>query len=170
MNPFDIAVNFNGINTEIGNFSAIISCMTNLDDFSGDVKIKPFRMTLANGAEKYLQDAEIQLNISGEANLSRQAVNLNDASMSLNGLTLDFSGTVENDTTDNSITTNLSYSFNSWSIQSLMALVPASMSSLLEGIQASGQLSSEGVIDGVYSQSSFPMADINLKLERGTLN
>ena len=169
INPFDIAVSINGIKTEIENFSALINCATNLDDFSGEAQIKPFRMTLANGAEKYLQDAEIQLNLAGEANLSNQTFNLKNASMSLNGLKLDLSGTVENDTINNSLATNLSYKFNSWSIQSLLSLVPASMASLLEGIDASGQLSSEGVIDGIYSQSSFPMADIRLTLERGTL-
>ena len=167
--PFDIKLHYNTINTEIENLSATISCATDFDDFSGNISIKPFRVTFENGNEKYLQNADIQLNAVADANFSRQAVNIKEAFVSLNDLRLDVSGTVENDTLNKALATNLSYIFSSWSVKTLVALVPPSFAGYLEGIDIGGQISSEGVIDGIYSAFSRPMANIKLKLEKGTL-
>ena len=170
ISPFDITLKYNTIETEIENFSVKIDCVTDLNEFSGDIFIFPFGITYENGNEKYLQNAKIKLNIIGDANLSRQSVNIKEASISLNGLELDMSGTVENDTINKCINTNISYNFSSWLIKKLIDLVPPSMTSYLQGIDVDGLLSSEGIIEGKYSQSSFPMANIRLRLDNGTLN
>ena len=168
LKPFDIKLNYNTINAEIENLSATINASSNLDDFSGDVSIKPFLITLEDGDEKFLQNANLQLNVVADANLSQQAVNIQEATLELNEFKFFLKGRIETDSL-NKMNTNLSYKFASWSIKDLIALLPESIAAYLDGIDISGQLSSEGAIDGIYDDSSFPVADLKLKLERGTL-
>ena len=173
INPFDIFLNYNSANAKINELSLNIKCTTDLDNFSGDMNIKPFRITFVNDNEEYLQNAEIQLNVIADASLSRRWLNLKETSLSLNDFKIDLLGTIENNVIDNDSEkwiTNLSYKFNSWSIKDIIELIPKSFASYLDGIDISGKLSSEGLIEGVYDEASFPMADVNLKLEKGTLN
>ena len=171
INPFDFTLFYHSdslnFDTDIRNFSATISASTDFDKFSGNIRLDPFKTTFCLDDEKYLQDAHIGLNIDADAVLSRQLIQLNKASVSLNDLKLDFFGTIENDTVQKTIATDLSFKFNSWSVKNIMALIPNTFASYLKGIEASGNLSSEGTITGNYSKSSMPLMDIRVLFENG---
>ena len=173
INPFDLSLFYYSdslkFDTDIKNLNAAVSASTDFDNFSGNIRLAPFKTTFNLGNEKYLQDALIGLNVAADAVLSRQFIRLKEASASLNDLKLDVAGTVENDTVQKIIATDLTYKFNSWSVKSIMALVPTAFASYLNGIEASGNLSSEGTVIGNYSQSSMPLMDLRILFEKGTL-
>ena len=171
--PFDLQLYYQSdslqINTEIGKLATTISGTVDPDNFSGNIRTKPFQMTFSLDDEKYLQNDVIQLDVTADADLSGQSITLKETSIALNDLNLDLSGTVVNDTLNKNMNVDVKYKFSSWPLKSIMALIPASFSSYTEGIDAGGMLSSEGSIDGVFSESSFPLMDIRLLLEKGTL-
>ena len=78
-------------------------------------------------------------------------------------------GTVENDTVNKNIITDLNYKFASWPVKNMLALVPPSFNSYFKGIDADGLLSSQGSIKGVMNDSVMPLMDIHLLLEKGIL-
>ena len=173
INPFDMTLYYDSdslkFDTDVRNLSAAISGSTDFDNFSGNIRLEPCKITFCLGNEKYLQDALIGLNVAADAVLSRQFVRLKEASASINDLKLDVAGTVENDTVRKLIAADLSYKFSSWSVKSIMALIPNTFASYLNGIEVSGQLSSEGTVTGEYSQSSMPLMDMRVLFEKGTL-
>ncbi|MDR2910333.1 MAG: AsmA family protein [Bacteroidales bacterium] len=153
----------------IKNMSAVVNGSAHGDSISGKISMEPCEVMFQLGNEKYLQDAVVGLNIVADAMLSRQFVMLKEVSLSVNDLKLDVAGTIENDTVQKLVATNLSYKFSSWPVKSIMALVPPSFSSYTEGVAADGNLYSEGTVKGVYSQSSMPLIDLRVLLENGTL-
>jgi len=155
--------------TEIRNLSAIISGLVNGDHISGSVRLESNQAGFVLGEEVYLPDVPVGLNVVADAVLSRQFVHLKEASLSIGGLKLDFAGTVENDTIRKQIATDLSYKLASWPVKNIMALIPPSFTSYVKGIEADGELSSEGTVIGVYSPSSMPLIDVRVMLEKGRL-
>jgi hypothetical protein len=165
----DILLQYGSINTGIANLSMTVNGKADPETISGDIRLEPFNVTFGLGDQTYLQNALVRLNVAADVNLSRQWIRLKEASATVNGLQLDIAGTLENDTLHQSLTVEAQYKFNSWPVKSIMALVPPSFSSYLNGIDADGKLSSEGRIDGTYSASSFPAADLRILLEKGEL-
>ena len=156
-------------NTGIRNLSAVVSGSSDSENISGSIRLEPCRLSFQVGNEKFLQDAHIGLNVVADAVLSRQFVQLKEASLSVNDLSFDITGTFENDTVRKLIATDLSYKFSSWPVKNIMALIPSSFSSYVQGIEADGLLSSDGAVRGEYSASSIPVMDIRVMLEKGTL-
>jgi len=155
--------------TDIRNLSAVISGLVDGDNISGSVCLESNQVGFALGEEVYLLDIPVELNVVANAIISRQFFQLKEASLSVNKLTLDLAGTVENDTIQKLVATDLSYKFASWPVKNIMALVPPSFASYAKGLEADGKLSSEGTINGVYSSSSMPLMDIHVLLEKGML-
>ena len=173
IHPFDVKLNYASdslnFDADVRNLSAVISGSTDLDQFSGNIRLEPFQTTFSLGNEIYLNDALVGLSIAADAALSRQFVQLKEASISINGLKLDVAGTVENDNVRKEIATGLSYRFASWPVKSIMALIPPSLTAYVKGIEADGKLSSEGTVSGVYSPLSMPVVDMRVLLEKGAL-
>ena len=173
VNPFDLALHYDSdslkFDTNIRSLAVSVSGTTDDDNFSGKIRLFPCHVTLELDNEKYLHDALLELNLSADAVLSRQFVRLKEAYLSVNDLKLDFAGTVENDTVRKQVATDLSYKFDSWQVKSIMSLIPPTFASYIEGIEAAGILSSEGTVNGVYSESSMPMMDVRILYEKGTL-
>ena len=171
-NPFDMVLHYDSDSlkfiTDIRNLTATISGTFTDDDFSGKIRLEPSKMTLELDNEIYLHDALIGLDLVADAIFSRQFVNMKEATISVNDLKLDVTGTVEIDTA-NYIITDLTYKTDSWPVKNVMELIPSAFASYIEGIELDGKLSSEGTIKGIYNESSMPMMDIRLMLGRGTL-
>ena len=173
INNLDAMLHYNSdsltFDTGILNLSAAINALVDGDHISGIIRMESDQMGFAFDNEKYLQNVPVGLNIDAEADLSRQFIRLKDASLTVNDLKLDLAGTVENDTVQKLIATDLSYKFASWPVKSVISLIPPSFASYVEGIEAGGLLSSEGTVNGVYSSSSMPLIDSRVLLEKGTL-
>lgn len=172
VNSFDGMLHYgsDSLTFDIGirDMSAALSGLTNGDSISGKISVEPCKTMFQLGDEKYLQDAVVGMNIVADAVLSRQFVTLKEASISVNDLKFDVAGTIENNNIQELVSTDLSYKFVSWPVKSLIALVPPSFSSYIEGVAVNGNLSSEGTVRGVYGQTSMPLIDLYVLLENGT--
>ena len=154
----------------IHDLSAEITGAVRQDDISGKLNLATPGISLAYGGEKYLEQASLRLDVPVDAIPSRQFIHLKYARVSLNGLDLMLNGTLENDTIQREIRTDLDYQLSSWPVSRMMALVPPSLQTNLEGMDADGLLSSEGSIKGSMSDSVMPLMDIHLQLEEGKMN
>lgn len=128
---------------------------------------------LAYGGEKYLSETPIFLKATADADLASQKADIHNAMLSLAGLGLTLDGSVQNDTL-RGIDTDLHYKLADWPLEKLLALVPPAFESYVEGITASGLLSSEGTVKGLYAEGSMPnaegsmpMIDANVSLSDG---
>ncbi len=157
------------VNTEIRDLDAKISGTVIHDNVSGDVRLSTSMISLDYGGEKYLQQASLQLNLPIDVVMSKQFIRLKNATAKINELELALDGTVENDTVNKNINTDLTYKISSWQVNKILALVPPSYMSYFKGIDVDGLLSSDGSIKGVYNASQMPLLDIHLLFEKGTL-
>ena len=155
------------LNTFIRDLRASIAGTITADNISGNVNISTPGISFEYDGEKYLTDASIQLDIPADVIPSRQKINLKKAKISINDLDLLLNGTLENDTLNQHIVTDIAYKLSSWPLSSMLALVPPSLQEKLEGIDGEGMLTSEGAIKGFLNDSIMPLMDIHLMLEEG---
>ena len=170
LNPFDLffAARASEMTVEVARFSPTFTVSMKHDDARANLEIAPFALSFNLEDEQYLTNAEISLSALADVVISRQKVSFEHLTASINGLELSMQGSVENDTVNNHILTDVSYSLQEWNIADLIALVPASFQHYLDGIEVDGQISSEGKITGIYGENSMPTLDIHLLLENAT--
>ena len=167
----DLSLSYNDLslklNTVIRNLSANIAGMIEPDKISSNIKVRRSVISLEYNGEKYLQQAEFKLDIPIDFIPSRQFLGMKEAKAAVNDLEFRFSGSVENDTLNRNLITDLNYGFSTWPVKNLLALVPPSFSSYFKGIEADGLLSSEGSVKGLLNDSAMPMLEIRMMLEKG---
>jgi hypothetical protein len=170
----DVNLQYNDLSSRLSavirNLTAEIAGSLEQDHISGKVNLATPGISLAYAGEKYLDQASLGLDIPVDLVPSHQHVQLNNAKISLNGLDLLLRGTLENDTINRIITTDINYQFSSWPLGSMMAMVPPSLQANFKGIDADGLLTSEGSIRGTMNDSVMPLMDIRLLLEKGSMN
>lgn len=136
------------------------------DALDADIKMPPSMVSFHYGGEHFLREATVGMDVAAVVDLAQQSAAISIFNLSVNGLRLDVSGNVTNDTTHNSIATDLAYKFDRWPVKELMAMVPASMASYFKGIEADGLLSSEGTVRGEYLDPvSMPLIDAAVVIE-----
>ena len=169
----DISLHYNDLslklNTEIRNLSAKINGTVIRDKISANVKVSSSMISLDYGGEKYLQQAAVQFDLPVDVITSRQLITLKNATVSINDMELLLNGTIENDTVSKNINADLTYKLASWPVKNILALVPPSYKSYINGIEADGLLSSDGSIKGIFNDSHMPLMDMHLLFEKGTL-
>ena len=139
------------------------------DAISAKIVSKPFLLSLNFNGDNYLKNTQFQLNTNSIINLSRQLVVFKETKLSVNDLSLSLSGSVENDTINSTLITDIEYNFENWNIKKIIALIPEMFSSYLEGIDVTGIISSKGTISGNYNDKNIPAVDILFDLKNGTL-
>ena len=171
INTSMISLQYDGekLNTEIRDLSANIDGAVFRDKISGNVKISNSIISLDYNGEKYLQQASAELDLPIDVITSRQHITLKNAKASINDMELLLNGTIENDTVTKNITTDLTYKLASWPVKNILALVPPSYKSYLNGTDVDGLLSSDGSIKGIYNASHMPLMDMHIVFEKGTL-
>jgi hypothetical protein len=171
LNPFDIDfVDYGSMDIQIRNFAPTLTvAMQKQDDARAKLDISPFSLSFRMDGEQYLLKENVAINGVADIVLSRQLINFENLTASLNDLEISLKGSIENDTLNGNILTDISYSLQSWNISDLLALVPASFEHYLEGIDVAGQISSNGTITGVYSENSMPLLDAQVLLANGTV-
>ncbi len=158
------------INSVIHDLSTEIIGVVKQDNISGKVKLAASGISFEYDGEKYLEQASIKMDIPVDIIASRQIINLKNATISINDLELGLNGTVENDTLNQHIITDIEYKLSSWPLRNILALVPPSLHSKLEGIDGDGLLTSQGSIQGILNDSVMPLMDIHLVLQEGKMN
>ncbi len=158
------------IKSKILDLNADVSGIINADSISGRINLVSRSVSIDYEGEKYLNNASLDFDIPADFLPSKIFVRLKDATASVNGLELFLNGTVENDTISKNLITDISYRLESWHVKQIVALIPPSFNSYLEGIKADGLLSSRGHIKGIMNDSVMPLMDIGLEMKDGTLN
>ncbi len=157
------------INTVIENLNAKISGRISRDSISCDIKVSRSDIDFEYKGEVYLNQASVKLDIPADVIQSRQFIRLKGATASVNNLKIGLNGTIENDTVNRNIVTDISYKLEAWPVQNTLALVPPFFNSYIKDIEASGLLSSEGTIKGFLGDSVTPVMDIHVLLKQGML-
>ncbi len=157
------------LNTVINDLSARINGTVTNDNISGTVNLNTSMISLDYGGEKYLQQAALRIDLPLELITGRQYIKLKNATASINDMELLLDGTIENDTLTKTVTSDLTYKLGSWQVKNILALVPPSYKSYLNGIEVDGLLSSDGSITGIYNASHMPLLDMHVLFEKGTL-
>lgn len=155
--------------SEIRDLNSEISGFIKADSISGQIEIESPSVSLEYDGEKYLQSASVSLDMPLDFKPSRQLIGIKEASVSVNSLELLLNGTIENNTVSKNLITDLTYRLESWPVKNIIALVPPSFVSYLEGIEADGVLTSGGHIKGIMNDSVMPLMDISLEMKEGTL-
>ncbi len=162
----DLSTNLNAL---IQNLDAKLTGTVTSDNISGNLEVSRSMISLEFAGEKYLEQASINFNVPVDLIPSRQFINLKNARFSINDLELWLNGSLENDTVHQSLSTDIGYTFSSWQVSTILALVPTSFHSYLDGIELDGFLTSEGSIKGQLNDSLMPLMDIHLTLENGVM-
>jgi len=157
------------LNSVIRDLTAKITGTITQDSISSNINVSRSGISFEYEGEKYLQQAAVQFDIQVDVIPSRQFIRLISATASINDLELLLNGTVENDTVNQNIITDINYKLTSWSVKNMMALVPPSFHSYFEGIESDGLLTSQGSIKGLLNDSVMPLLDIHLLLEKGIM-
>lgn len=170
----DVTLRYNDLslklNAVVRDLSAIISGTIKHDELSGNINVRRSVISFEYAGEKYLQEAPVHFDIPVHVIPSRQLIMLKEATASVNDMEFLMNGSVENDTLNRQIISDINYHFNSWPVEKILAMVPASFKSYIKGIKAEGYLSSEGTIKGLMTDSVMPLLDIHLLLSKGAMD
>lgn len=139
------------------------------DNFTGHINLNNAGVSIEYDGQRYLELARLKFEIPSEINISRQIIQLKEAFVSINGLGFTVNGTIEIDTLSNNINTDIRYRSDSWNIQDALALIPPEYMSDFSSLDASGIISSAGIVKGIYSDSLMPLMDINLTFNQGAV-
>ncbi len=138
----------------------------NGDKGSADIALGTSAVTFAYAGDEYLTGGTVSLDAKADVDLEAQSATIHNGVLKLNALELALDGSVRNDTL-RGIDMDLKYKFGPWALEPVLALIPASFQSYLEGIDVEGNISSAGTVVGVYGDDSMPMIDMNLVLADG---
>lgn len=157
------------LNTAIRDLSAEINGTFKKDRISGRIMVSSSGISFGYKGEKYLRQVPVQFDFSADVIPSRQFIRLKNAKVMVNSLELFLDGTVMNDTASRNVITDLRYTFSSWPVSDILALVPPGFHSYLEGMDVHGKLTSQGSVKGLLNDSIMPLMDVHLNLEKGKM-
>lgn len=157
------------LNASINNLTAQFSGYLKSDIFDALIKVSESVVSVNFDGEQYLNAVAITMNMPVQVNLVSQLIKLANAEASFNSIEFEVNGSVENDTINKKMITDISYSTNSFSIPDMLALVPPSFQSYFEGLEAEGIMSSTGTVKGDYTDTSMPLMNIKFDLKNGNI-
>ncbi len=157
------------LNASINNLTARFSGYLKSDIFDALIKVSESVVSVNFDGEQYLNAVAITMNMPVQVNLASQLVKFTNAQASLNSIEFKLNGSVENDTINKKMITDISYSTNSFAIPDMLALVPPSFQSYFDGLEAEGIMSSTGTVKGDYIDSSMPLMNIKFDLKNGNV-
>jgi len=136
---------------------------------STQINVSKGLLSLSYEGESYLRKATVSLKTIAQISLSKQLIEFDKSEVSVNNMSLAFSGAVQNDTIHNRIIADINYQSKLLPLPEVLALIPSSYQSYLKGVVADGLVSSDGKIKGAYSDSLMPLIDMHIVLKDGTL-
>ena len=109
---------------------------------------------------KYLDNTSMEFNAVIDANLSDEIYNLKNNSLYVNGLRLNFEGSVAY--VDDDINLMLVYNAPDNSFKQLLSLIPLIYSEDFDKLVTTGQFSMDGFVKGIYSETKMPDFKVHL--------
>lgn len=108
---------------------------------------------------------DMDLEMTGLSDIKHAAVQLKDASLALNEFNIAIEGEAR---VLPDIEMDLQLATNKWHISDVLALVPAELFTMPDGITADGDLRVKAHVFGVYNDSTMPLIDANVLLTGAT--
>jgi len=133
---------------ELKDLNAQLSGTMDSVNLTSNLRVTNSIVTFIMDKEPYLNDAKIKLKIPSTVVLSKSLVEFGDSEFSINDIDLFFKGTIEDDSINKRINTNIEYRTNQFSVPTLIALIPPSFQSYVEGMTLEGMATSDGRISG----------------------
>lgn len=112
----------------------------------------------------YAQQLSINADIPAQVDIHNMGIQLQQARMAINEFEIALNGGVN---IQEDIRMDMRLALQNWQIADLLALLPPSLQSSLNGITADGRLSLEAQATGVYNDSIMPIVDAHLLLQDG---
>lgn len=116
------------------------------------------------GATAYADNLSLGLELPVALDLDLMSVDLKEAQLRVNQYVLGVDGIV---TVADELSMQLRLQTQDWQIKPFLALLPASVTDMLEGIDVDGLLSLDVDVAGVYGENEMPIVDASVVLKDG---
>lgn len=157
------------LNTNISNLTGKIAGTYLSGTFKGNVKIENSIISLAYDKEQYLDKVATCIGMDCEFTYPNLKVTFKNASGSLNNFPVQIGGFFKEDSIKQNLIFDLNFKVESSPVDQLLKMAPPSYQSYFNGMVFKGNLTIDGKMNGIYSDSTMPLFDINLLLNNGTL-
>jgi len=111
---------------------------------------------------RYLTDAKVSFRADIDAMLDSMIFVLKDNALTINGIALNWAGSIAMPGDD--ISTDLTFNAPETSFKSLLSLIPAFYMKGFEELKASGTFALDGTVKGIYSSADSTLPDITARL------
>lgn len=159
-----------GLLTDVRNLTAEISGNMISDTIKTQINVSEGLLSVTYDGEQYLRNASIETRTMVQIILSKMQVTFDKSEASINDMSLTYSGTASYVETPFQVITDISYQSKTLPLKEVLAIIPPSYQSYVEGIVADGLVTSDGIIKGVYSDSLMPLLDMRIILQNGTMH
>lgn len=156
----------NPILADVANLALEVKAEKKADLIDGKLMLCLPDASFKMGESVFLQNRRLLFDIPLSALVDSLKVNLEKAKLALDDHEIVLNGLAQY-CENQDIVMNLDFSTNKWVLSELFPLVPEEYASLLDGIEADGEVLLQGNVAGVYNDSVFPKIAANLLLENG---
>ncbi len=130
-----------------------------------DFKLKTSGVWVGMDGEQFLAGAPLRVSIPLVADLDKMSFDINDAKLAIEKIGLGLSGNIVMEENDN-IAMDILFGVDKLAISDLLAMVPASYTSMLEGMEVDGFVVMSGNVKGIFNDSLMPVVEANLLAEK----
>ena len=131
-------------------------------------------MRFSNDNVLFWQDGQLLVNkvatdlkTSLDLDRSTRTLTLNDANISLNGITCDVKGTLKRDTVRRAINVDIAYALHAPSLETVFNMIPESVLKR-ESMEARGSVKMEGDVKGWYGKQQMPAVTLKVQIDKAS--
>ena len=131
-------------------------------------------MRFSNDNVLFWQDGQLLVNkvatdlkTSLDLDRSTRTLTLNDANISLNGITFDVKGTLKRDTVRRALNVDIAYALHAPSLETVFNMIPESVLKR-ESMEAKGSVKMEGDVKGWYGKQQMPAVTLKVQIDKAS--
>jgi len=147
----------------MNNLDAVLSGKFTESRTNLDLKLNSEAVSVIYEGVKYLNNISMKFNADIDANLKDEIYNLKNNSLFLNGLHLNFEGSLAY--VNDNLNLMLVYSAPDNSFKQLLSLIPLLYQEDFENMVTTGQFSIDGFVKGMYSKTELPDFKVHMRTE-----
>ena len=135
------------------------------DKANVDLKLITPEVWVNIDGEDYLAGVPVEISLPLLADMGNMSFDINDARMLVEKIGLGLTGTIVMEENDD-INMDVDFSVDKIAITDLLAMVPPSYTSMLEGMEVDGFVTMSGNAKGIYNDTLMPVVNANLLAEK----
>ncbi len=117
---------------------------------------------------EYISEKSVSAEVTMNMDLANMSFAFAENRVSINDFALGFDGTIAMPNDD--ISMDIIFAGNDIDLKSVLSLIPGAYDEYLEGIDASGEINFDGLVKGVYNDSSMPQVKTSLEIKDGKVS